>query len=317
MSDELDASIPLFEDDNDWSPQNRTEVVARVKSEINTQTIRKQRPRKLPLSKLEIEDQVFQQRELDYSNHNGTIPYHVDNLLRNLRGEPDNRLDPITVWFSGQRWLILDGHHRHAAYLKYIDEVGETEDNFEVPVEVFEGTFEEAFDVTIQANKKVSEPLTATARSNGAWRRVCLDAAEDGKWVLSKRELTKLVTASASQVGNMRKTYRALSEMELKRFTNDEVISLSSPIDLSWAEALETANGGKAVGDFTPDEQKLKAIEIGKALGRTFGKSLLSDLDTFLLGVGEYSPRLLELLVERVLEDHGVFNEELDTCEDT
>jgi hypothetical protein len=45
-------------------------------------------------------------------------------------------LAPVTVWWDGKHWSCIDGHHRHQAYM-----AGHRSD---VPVEVFEGTPEEA-----------------------------------------------------------------------------------------------------------------------------------------------------------------------------
>ncbi|PIB25695.1 hypothetical protein BFP76_00760 [Amylibacter kogurei] len=295
-------NTPIDHFDFDEISETKDEAFERIKRELSSGITPLRKPRKLPLSELAIEYQVFQQRELAGRDLAGTVTYHVDNLLRNLRAETDCRLDPIIIWFTGRRWTILDGHHRYAAYLRYIGEEGETADNFYVPVKVFMGTFEDAFDLSLSANKKISEPLTASERSNAAWRRVCLDALEDNSWQISKKELAKRVTVSEAQVAKMRSAYLKIS--------NANILFNSKPIDLTWTEALEFANGGRVVRDFTPDEQEIKAIDIAKRMGATFGKSLVSDPETFLLGLDRYSSQLHNQIIERILNDHGGFVEE-------
>jgi hypothetical protein len=286
-----------FFDDN-YKPETRSEAIDRVRGEIiSTNTAYYPKPSKLPLSDLWIEELVFQQRETEGREDGGTVPYHVDNLLRNLKAETDKRLDPIVIWWTGVRWVILDGHHRHMAYTSFIKEEGESADNFHVPVKTFTGAFDGAFDYSSMANRKVSEPLTANERSNAAWRRVCLDARDGNSWELSKKEIAKRVTVSEGQIGKMRSTYLKVSTLKN--------IWCGCPLNLSWAEASELANGGRVVTDYTPDEQELRASDLAKRLGKTFGKSLHSDPETFWMAVGNHSPQLQERLIEIILSDYS------------
>jgi len=39
--------------------------------------------------------------------------------------------EPIHVWWSGTRWIVIEGHHRHAAYILKRDQMGKI---LQVPV---------------------------------------------------------------------------------------------------------------------------------------------------------------------------------------
>lgn len=91
----------------------RSLAQAHLKQEMREGTDPKpKRPRTLSLDNLTEEPAIFQMRTLGGSLDG--FDEHVAKLLSRLRQK--RPLLPILIWWTGQRWVILDGHHRLAAY---------------------------------------------------------------------------------------------------------------------------------------------------------------------------------------------------------
>jgi hypothetical protein len=75
-------------------------------------------------------------------------------------------LEPVTVWWDGKAWACVDGHHRLAAYAKA------GKGTADVPVQVFDGTLEEALVLAARTNTKDKLPMSRAEKSNAAWRLV-------------------------------------------------------------------------------------------------------------------------------------------------
>lgn len=116
-------------------------------------------------------------------------------LMQVLKG--GKPLDPILVWWAGDQFFVIDGHHRLAAYdyAKW---------DQPIPVEVFEGSFDDARLRALQGNVKDKLPMSKTAKANAAWRLV-----KEGQ--MGKDETADLDLVSRSTVATMR---RKLREME-------------------------------------------------------------------------------------------------------
>ncbi|MEM9735024.1 MAG: hypothetical protein AAF908_00265, partial [Pseudomonadota bacterium] len=69
-------------------------------------------PERLPLAALHTVPEAFQGRHplLSMTRFGET----AGELLRRIRQGIE--LDPMKVWWSGARWIVLDGHHRLEAY---------------------------------------------------------------------------------------------------------------------------------------------------------------------------------------------------------
>ncbi|WP_114946147.1 ParB/RepB/Spo0J family partition protein [Microvirga calopogonii] len=174
----------------------------------DTEEQTQERPRGLWLNDIQIADKVFQPRfpggnALASNEHIRELAQALDN-----QGEP---LDPILVTPIGQRFFLVDGHHRYAAY-----EAVRWEDL--VPITVFEGTLSEAFKESIALNNKNKLPMTPNDRQELAWRLVKLGDARHGGY--SRKQIVDMTKASDGAVANMRRVYKALSE---QRFDLDSV----------------------------------------------------------------------------------------------
>lgn len=289
----------------------RSQAYKRLKLEKETNLCALKKPKKLPLSELHLEPLVFQQRDLGHGDDNsGTIEQHIDNLLRNIKHEADNRLDPITIWSTGMRWVIIDGHHRLGAYKLFSEEKGKAERAFKVPVQVFEGTLEEAYDHSAMANKKVSVALTRIQKSDASWRIVCTDTDGNGGWVRSKAQRASMGFVNSSTIGRMRSTYNKLLKTHW--------VKNIDPMDMSWIEAQERSQGKKEPREYSFDAQDRLSDDWASRLGRDFGVALIANPEAFLMALGKYSPQLLEGIREMIKEDspYGFDCDDIDDQED-
>jgi uncharacterized protein YecA (UPF0149 family) len=119
-------------------------------------------------------------------------PDHVDRLIRRikLKGE----LDPPLVLKLGKDWVVVDGHHRVAAYVKL-------KHPSPIKCEWFAGSVREATDETLRRNEVVKLPISREDRYEEAWRRTL------NGWG-SKSDVVKLTGTSEGIVARMRKAVK-------------------------------------------------------------------------------------------------------------
>lgn len=244
----------------------------------------------LVLGDIHTKPDVFQHREQGPDTR-WENDLHISILESAISREPTERLDPITVWCCGGQWIVLDGHYRLEAYARYAKDKGVPQDKFAVPCMAFKGKPLEAWDFAAVINKKTTEPLTATERSNVMWKRVCLSLV-DGKWITSKATLEVMGLVKSNTISRMRSVLLAILEKGLME-DND-------PMGLSWIEATEIFRGDLTSG-FEPDweEGEDPLIQVwADRLARTFGKCPLDYPPRFFQALERYSPKLFEDLTE-------------------
>ena len=135
--------------------------------------------------------------------HTGNDKGHVRGLARTLR--TSGELDPVLVWqeidATGQptgRLILLDGHHRLAAYATAKPREG-------VPATVFHGSRAEAMLAAVRANSREQLPLTKNERMDAAWRLVRLPGER-----LKVKDIAGASGAGPRSVDNMRKRWKTM-----------------------------------------------------------------------------------------------------------
>jgi hypothetical protein len=202
--------------------------------------LRKAKPKKYPKHlKLKLDDLlvaepgVFQHRLFTRQN----IFESQENTLTlakalKERGVP---LEPLLVFPVEDRFYVMDGHHRLAAYQTVSWKK-------QIPVEVFEGSFEEAHREALKRNSRNKLSMTKREKSEAAWRLV-----KEG--IHSKSEIADASTVGSRTVGNMRVVWKELqswaqSEKEKAKANNDEDEMLELE-EISWLQALQWKAGRK------------------------------------------------------------------------
>lgn len=179
-------------------------------------------PDRLPIIDIELKTALFQPRGLDER--------HIQELKRSLKASGD--LDPVTVIYLGGKTILLDGHHRVAAY-----EI--TDGKTSVPVSFFQGTLKEAVLEAGKANSKAKLPMTSAQRQDYAWRLVLLGEG------FSKKQIKEASGVSDGQVANMRRVKRKLGNIAFEtsnwwaawKAYKDQDGNNTSEYDDEWIEA--------------------------------------------------------------------------------
>ncbi|MGX5804817.1 ParB/RepB/Spo0J family partition protein [Bradyrhizobium sp. Arg314] len=232
-------------------------------------------PPALRLGDIEKVPDLFQPR-------GGISERHVCELVKAIKVV--GALDPVTIMVVGQRFILIDGHHRIEAYraVRWADPV---------PVRYFEGTPEEAVLVAGEANSKAKLPMDNTDRQNFAWRLVLIDRH-------SKAAVAKASGISEGQVAIMRRAKRTLGEQ-----AGDYV---------SWFRARLAANGHDLVCTRDNDEREQWMYQLADRyadeLAKKFSTKLALNPEVAAMALASYFGRKLP-------EVYGFLREHLDEDE--
>ena len=163
---------------------------------------------RLPISELQVLPAIFQPKGM--RGEAVTAPYLVEDLIKLIEKRGEQGLDPILVYWSGEAWFVIDGHHRLSAYRSAKSWAGKP-----VPVEVFEGSLRDARLAAGAENSKTNVPMAKKEKSNFAWRLVCAD--DD----LKVMEVANSADVGKSTVKKMRARKRELLDKYPDRFDED------------------------------------------------------------------------------------------------
>jgi hypothetical protein len=197
-------------------------------------------PPRISLDDLELFPALYQSRA-SYLGANGvTDKGHVATLAKSLKASKNTDFDAITVLRVGTRLIVIDGHHRLAAYRQV--------KRPDIPVQEFPGCPRDAAIEAGRENKKDRLPMGPTDRSERAWVLVCMEE-------FSKTEIEAGSGASEGTVAKMRKKFKALK-------------AEGKEIPPTWAEVLR----GKWEED--PDREVSSAVrKMTQALTQAIGPS--------------------------------------------
>lgn len=225
-------------------------------------------PRRLPLDRIIVCPGVFQQRDENRDEYQRER--HIHELIVAIAQQ--SVLEPLTIWWGGNGFYLVDGHHRLEAYRR--SSVAQP-----IPVEVFQGTPKEALAKSASGNSHDKLPMTAQEKMNAALRlTLCTD--------LSLPQVVKATATSASSVKNIRRTVKALVERE---HTKEELSGMT------WKEVDALSKGNK-VKTFDIDKvTRERAEAFKKAILRAVGPSQLHYCaDALVLAISELDSDLLE-----------------------
>lgn len=228
-------------------------------------------PRQLPLNGIRKAFSVFQPRHLDEVDHTIASEAHICELLDALQTSGGQYLDPITVYWSGQAYRIIDGHHRHEAYLRYFKQ----RPTQPVPVTVFEGNLEEAVQKAIELNSKNHLPLTKEERLDRAWLLVVTEIG-------SKGSIARSCKVSTATVATMRQRLREMAEANPESWRENA-------LELSWAEAKASI---KKPVNHDNDWKEAAAKSLALRLGKNYGKRLAQHPEITARALEIYSENL-------------------------
>jgi len=228
-------------------------------------------PSRLPLSDIYVEPEAFQVRA------EGLVEDRVAEIARGVDGS--NLDEPIHVWWTGLRWVVIEGHHRHAAYSKREEQTGET---IQVPVVAHPDLpYWKAQGIAAQLNDREKIRISKAEMLNNAWRMVCLGEG-------SIKQQSKHSGVSKSQISNMRAAKLTLASRK---------IATAQMFDAGWKQCREWANG-KSQRDHGPDALEAMAQEMAEELKQIKVTTVIKSPDVFARAIQILSPALPDRLLE-------------------
>lgn len=238
----------------------------------------KEHPTESKLSEIRLAHSVFQPRGFEDT---ASSEEHVRTLMEAALSESGNQLDPVTVWWSGSCWRVIDGHHRFKAYQRLKREKRVTP---MIPVDVFEGTLMEAVIESTKLNSKDKLPMSRDDKVNRAWRMVIIGGD------FSKKIISDACKVGIATVGRMRKQLNVIREAEPDEWS--EVVS-----EMTWKEAQRYGQAERVIDD---EWHERLAREWSRRLGKTFGKKPTSQPEIMWRALELYSPQMVEAIQEHL-----------------
>lgn len=151
----------------------------------------------LPLNEIVARPDLFQVR-------GSTDAKHVADLAEIIRGT-EGDLDPLLLIELGEEAVIINGHHREAAYRAVY---GETDPAHPVPVRWFAGDPIQALTRATGENSKTCLVMTREQRKDAATRLAGMVGTN-----LSKAELAKATGLSTSTIADIRACLKKVQEL--------------------------------------------------------------------------------------------------------
>jgi len=265
-------------------------------------------PHTLPLDRIEVIAKLFQPRDMRHDQLQST--YHTETLAKAIDTNKNHTLDPISIWWTGDSWVVIDGHHRLDAYKLYLENLKEPKVRtghhrhmsdksvkvsvMQVPVTVFNGTLLEATLHSTAANSQDKLAMSKDSKLTRAWQLVTVEWDK-----LSLQSIAKCCAVHNRSVSNMRAVWRkaknACSTAQL-----DELKLLSWRQAQHWDKDAEKPIWGDK--EVEAETNRLRDILI-----KTFGKTLLSKAAMFAEALERYSPALAVEIGKRLRHEeiHG------------
>lgn len=233
------------------------------------------RPTRYPVNRLEFMTSVFQARAIGDEIASGR---HIEALMEAIMHEKHHELDPVVIWWSGKRWLVLDGHHRVEAHNRL---QAQGKGTGVIPVLTFRGSLHDAHCESVRLNKKDKLPMSKEDKTNKAWHFVTISGG------MTVREIGDICGISKSSVGRMKAKREELVQQHGDHWL-DEVDRLT------WKEVLSIG----VERDHHEDFIDRRALDGANRLRKTFGNKLCGQPELVFRMIEIYSPQLAKDLQE-------------------
>lgn len=260
---------------------------------------RTDRPKAVPLSEIRECTAVFQPRSAD-ARGGSMSDRHIRELARVIRATDGGDLTPVLVMPLGSRWQLIEGHHRVAAY--------KTEKRANpIPVEIFEGSLEEAIAQSVARNSQNKLPLQLKDRREAAWKLIQLTKVDEHGvivYAFTAPETAKMSGMSVRTVKHMRMVRKHISQlktpMDEPQYTDEDIQAMP------YYEAERVFKGEEYTGKSKEDYDLEAAVkDFTSRLERTFGKAWASQAEAFALALLASSENGAGLVNDHLNEELG------------
>lgn len=243
-------------------------------------------PTRLPVEQIIRIPEIFQPR----SAQDHVSAAHVNDLATaiDIAREVDTgaKMEPVLVYWVGDAWACLDGHHRLAAVEKKRSRLGGKAPT--VAVEVFTGTVDAAMLEATRRNSRTKLPMATRDKSERAWQLLLTESG-------THKDI-------AGVCGVATKTIQRMAGVLRKRGSTPE--GLETLRGLRWWQVLNWEQDGKErpSGDLERSriERRLEVFErsMGTDSADTIAEVLMARDPAFAKAVG----RRLHFLLAREAE---------------
>ena len=271
----------------------RLEAIQNIQTAINRHGLEPPvpTPPRMNIEELNVRSAVFQPRQLEGNRYNDER--HLK-ILQDSIGRPEKPryLEEIEIWWGGDRYYVIDGHHRRDAYFR-------AGVHHEIPVRGFRGSFEDAIARAGEANSKDRLPMSNEDKFNHAWLLTVFTKK-------SKAGVRKASSVSLGTVNNMRK---ALSVLNARGHSRADLI------ETTWKDAQDLLSDRQRPEFDSEGYIEQRANEIQKALYKALRDRPMKESEAFALALVKLDRRMPKLLleayswsdvVEEWLEERGV-----------
>lgn len=246
---------------------------------------------------IHVAEQVFQWRDSDQWDRRN----HIHRLAKAIK-EQGKPLPHLLVLPVGQRFYVIDGHHRLAAY-------DTAEWAKRIPVRVFPGDLTTARLLALSCNVRDKLPMTTKAKSAAAWQIV-----KENLGGLTAQEIADRTGVSLRQVKYMKAAWKELPAAlaAAAKAAGKEPVD---PMELTWAQARDVWQG-KTAAAFTDEERETwkqrKAQEMVDLIQRTnVAAGIMRDMEVAALALQMLDADLPAALMEQWAGDYSEEIEEL------
>lgn len=249
-------------------------------------------PQKLHLQAIRKEPALFQFR----GALGATSRKHIQDMARTVKDAKP--LKAVLVWWGGDGWYCIDGHHRLEAYIQ-----GGWDHKKPVPVRTLPGSPVVAMLTALHENAPGKLTMTKQEQTQAAWELVVTTSEGEA----SADKIAKASTVSERYVFSMRKVKRTLLAKDPRR----------DLVELAWPKARAEAVGKEAgPDDIDWDERDLQeAKQMADKLAQHLGSRGRERPEVLAMAIEMYGRQLPELLKD-YWQTHGMAtpdNEEEDS----
>ena len=218
----------------------------------------------LTLKDIRVAETVFQWK------NPGMVPSddHIFDLAKATQNT--GALDPILVLPVADKYYVIDGHHRLAAYIT-------AKWRGTIPAMVFSGSLDEAIREALRSNNKNKLSMTTKDRIEAAWSFV--KKGKPGAWPDSISDTQELCGVGKGTVNRMRDAWTEL--------LNGQYGNVGELKDLSWRQAQAKLKG---TGTQTFDEDSWLEERV---------QNLANDIERAKLHLSK-NPEITALALERL-----------------
>ncbi len=202
-------------------------------------------------------------------------------------------MDPMTIFWTGNGWAVIDGHHRLRAYRA-------TDWRDDVPVKVFTGSLDEAMGYAGKLNSGEKLPMSNSEKKALAWKLTTCTK-------LSKECVRLASGMSDGFLSHMRRIHAILLK--------EKSLAAEGVAAMSWHDAQKQAAGEAPEKEVIDRDAWIeeKAQEMANRILKAIGKQGQQKHEVFARALEIYDSRLPDALrefwddergeVERVVDD--------------